>query len=172
MIVTFCGHAHFSRSEEYEQQILAFLEEKVGDQPADMFLGGYGDFDHFAYVCCKKYQKTHPNISLVLVTPYPPIDSCDSRFRYCEEKYDCILYPALENVPKKFAIVHRNRYMAEKADYVVAFVSHGFGGAYTTYQYAKRKGKKIFNLANFEDANGNADTDGHAVRRTDGDLNT
>ena len=49
MVVTFCGHAQFSKSEEYEQQILAFLEEKVGDQPADMYLGGYGSFDSFAW---------------------------------------------------------------------------------------------------------------------------
>ena len=49
MIVTFCGHAHFSKSEDYEQKILAFLEKKVGDQPADMYLGGYGGFDSFAY---------------------------------------------------------------------------------------------------------------------------
>jgi len=48
MIVTFCGHTQFSKSEEYEQQILAFLEEKVGDQPADMYLGGYGRLEWFA----------------------------------------------------------------------------------------------------------------------------
>lgn len=74
MIVTFCGHAHFSKSEEYEQQILAFLEEKVGDQPADMYLGGYGSFDSFAYDCCKKYKATHPNISLVFIAPYLTIE--------------------------------------------------------------------------------------------------
>ena len=39
--------------------------------------------------------------------------------------------------------------MVKKADYVVAYVSHRWGGAYTTYKYAQRKGKEIFNLANF-----------------------
>ena len=70
MIVTFCGHTQFSKSEEYEQQILAFLEEKVGDQPADMYLGGYGSFDSFAYDCCKKYKETHPRQSVCVVRLY------------------------------------------------------------------------------------------------------
>ena len=62
MIVTFCEHAEFQKSEECEQKLLAFLEEMVGDVPAEMYLGGYGEFDRFAYDCCKKYQKTHANI--------------------------------------------------------------------------------------------------------------
>lgn len=39
--------------------------------------------------------------------------------------------------------------MVEKADYVVACVSHDWGDAYTAYKHAKRNGKAIFNLANF-----------------------
>ena len=66
MIVTFCGHAQFSKSKEYEQQILAFLEEKIGDRPADMYLGGYGDFDDFAHDCCKKFKKLHPILIICL----------------------------------------------------------------------------------------------------------
>ena len=62
MIIAFCGHADFKRAEEYECRILAFLEEKVGDDSADMYLGNYGEFDHFAYDCCKKYKVTHPNL--------------------------------------------------------------------------------------------------------------
>ena len=60
MIVTFCGHAEFLKTKEYEEKIIAFLEEKVGDRLADMYLGGYGSFDDFAYSCCVKYKKTHP----------------------------------------------------------------------------------------------------------------
>lgn len=151
MIVTFCGNAQFSKSEEYEQKILAFLEERVGDQPADMYLGGYGGFDSFAYDCCKKYKETHPNISLVFVTPYLTVDYQRNRLQYEKPRYDSILYPDIEDKPKRYAITYRNKYMVEKADYVVAFVSHGWGGAYTTYKHAKRKGKEIFNLTNFED---------------------
>ena len=98
MIVTFCGHTQFSKSEEYEQQILAFLEEKVGDQPADMYLGGYGSFDSFAYDCCKKYKETHPNVSLVFVTPYLTINYQKNHLDYQKTRYDSILYPEIEDI--------------------------------------------------------------------------
>ena len=150
MIVAFCGHSLFSKSEEYEQKILDFLKEKVGEQSADIFLGGYGDFDGFAYECCKKYKKTHPKVSLVFVTPYLTIEYQKNHLEYQKTRYDSIIYPEIEGKPKRFAIVYRNRYMVEMADYVVAFVSHKKGGAYKTYKYAKMKGKEIFNLSDFE----------------------
>ena len=150
MIVTFCGHAQFSKSEEYEKKILTFLEEKVGDQRADMYLGGYGAFDSFAYYCCKKYKETHPNISLVFVTPYLTLDYQKNHLDYQKTKYDSILYPEIEDKPKRFAIIYRNKYMVEMADYVVAYVLHDKGGAYLTYKHAKRKGKEILNLASLE----------------------
>ena len=70
MIISFFGHAHFRTSETYEQTLLPFLEKPVGDGPAELYLGGYGEFDSFAHACCKKYKHTHPHVSLVLVTPY------------------------------------------------------------------------------------------------------
>ena len=48
MIIAFFGHAKFSNGEKYEKCLLEILEEIVGDQEADMYLGGYGGFDLFA----------------------------------------------------------------------------------------------------------------------------
>jgi uncharacterized phage-like protein YoqJ len=151
MIVTFCGHAHFLRTEEYEKNLLAFLEEKVGERPADMYLGGYGGFDSFAYDCCKKFKETHPKVSLIFVTPYLTEEYRKNHLEYQKTRYDSILCPDIEDKPKRFAILYRNKYMVEKADYVVAYVSHDWGGAYTTYKHAKRMRKEIFNLVNFEE---------------------
>ena len=151
MIVTFCGHAHFSKSEEYEQKILSFLEEKVGDQPADMYLGGYGDFDSFAYDCCKKYKETHPNVLLLFITPYMTVEYQQNHLEYQKTRYDDIIYPEIEDKLPRFAISYRNKWMVEKADYVVAYVDHDWGGAYTTYKHAKRKGKFIFNLGKLQE---------------------
>jgi len=151
MIVAFCGHAQFTATAEYEQKILAFLEEKVGDRVAEMYLGGYGGFDSFAYACCKKYRETHPNTALVLVTPYlERLERKKDDWQRQDKEYNYVLYPEIENRPKRYAILYRNRYMIEKADYVVAYVSHRWGGAYTTYMYAKQKGKPVFNLAESE----------------------
>ena len=48
MTIAFCGHSTFSRTPEIEEQLLSILESQVGDEPADLFLGGYGSFDSFA----------------------------------------------------------------------------------------------------------------------------
>ena len=147
MIVTFCGHADFLKTEKYEQIMLNLLEKVVGDRPAEMYLGGYGGFDDFAYDCCKKYKQTHPGISLVFITPYLTEAYQKDHLQNQEKRFDYILYPEIENRLPKYAIVYRNKYMVEKADVVIAYVLHDFGGAYATYTYAKRKGKEIFNLA-------------------------
>ena len=149
MKITFCGHADFIGTEEYECRVLSFLEEKVGERSADMYLGNYGNFDRFAYDCCKKYQATHPNVLLVFVTPYLTAEYQKKYLNVQKMRYDVIFYPEIEKKPLKFAICYSNRYMVENADYVIAYVSHSFGGAYKTYRYAKRRGKEIFNLADF-----------------------
>ena len=151
MIITFCGHAQFSKTKGYERKILDFLENKVGNQSADMYLGGYGDFDSFAYECCNKYKQTHPNVTLVFVSPYLAVEYQKNYLQYQKQRYDVILYPEIEEKPKRYAIIYRNQYMVEKADYVIAYVSRGWGGAYATYKYAKRKGKIIFNLGDLKE---------------------
>ena len=147
MIVVFCGHSDFQKTEEYEEKLLRILEREVGDKVAEMYLGGYGGFDGFAYYCCKKYKETHPDVSLLLITPYMTLDH---QMRYLNTQmaqYDGIIYPEIEDKPLRFAISYRNKWMVEKADLVVAYVTHSFGGAYATYAYAERKGKLIINIA-------------------------
>ena len=39
--------------------------------------------------------------------------------------------------------------MVDCADLVISYIDHDWGGAYKTYRYAKKKGKVVFNLAEF-----------------------
>ena len=39
------------------------------------------------------------------------------------------MYPLLENVIPRFAISKRNEWMIDKADLIIAFVNHEYGGA-------------------------------------------
>ena len=116
MVVAFCGHAQFSKTAECEQKILSFLAEKVADRPAHFYLGGYGDFDSFAYDCCKKYKVNHPNVLLIFITPYMTLEYQQNHLRYQKKRYDEIIYPEIEDKPLKFAIVYRNKWMIEQAD--------------------------------------------------------
>lgn len=147
MIITFCGHADFCFTQEYKQKMLSFLKEQIGDQQATLYLGGYGGFDQFAYACGKEYRSTHPNVELVFVTPYLDERYQKNQLNDKTQHYDAIIYPELERVPRRAAIVRRNQWMVEHADLVVAYVTHRFGGAYTTYRYAIQKKKNIFLLS-------------------------
>lgn len=144
MIVTFCGHSRFVGTEKHEKYFLTLLENTVGDTPAEFFLGGYGAFDDFAYSCCKKYRMTHPNTKLVFITPYL---SHENNLKDKEAQYDAIIYPEIENAPPRYAICHRNRWMVEKADLVIGFITHQSGGAYQTYRHTVSKNKIVLNLA-------------------------
>ncbi len=151
MIVTFCGHADFHKTSELEARMLSLLREYVGDSPAEFYLGGYGGFDSFAYEIATVYKKTHPRISLVFVTPYMSVEYQKNHLAEAATRYDSILYPELENVPPRYAISHRNRYMAERADLIFAYVCRARGGAYQTCRHAVRRGKTVVNLIQFEE---------------------
>ncbi len=140
--VTFCGHSDYIPSVEDEQKILSLLSEKIGDQDAELLIGGYGAFDAFAEKCGKKYQQAHPNTRLIFVTPYLQITGG------ADDHYDAIVYPPLENIPPRFAILKRNEWMVKQAELVIAYVRHKWGGAYKTYEHAEKMRKEIFNLAN------------------------
>ncbi|MBE6548124.1 MAG: hypothetical protein E7667_04520 [Ruminococcaceae bacterium] len=146
MIITFCGHSQYTETIEDEQKIISFLKELVGDQHAELYLGGYGSFDAFARKCGRKYQETHPNTKLIFITPYITVEYQKNYLDYNKDLYDEILYPNLEDKPLKFAISYRNKWMVEQADYVIAYITRDYGGAYQTYKYAKKKKKYILNL--------------------------
>ena len=143
MIIVFCGHSNYLRSTQDEATIVNILECEVGDSPCEIFFGGYGNFDDFAFHCAKKYKQTHKNTKLVLITPYLE----NSKSAYNKENFDSIIYPSLEHVPPKYAISRRNKWMIGQADIVICCVSRQYGGAYAMYADAKRKGKKIYNLS-------------------------
>lgn len=150
MIITFCGHRDFVATPALEQKLLSVFKEQLHDSPADLYLGGYGNFDGFALRCGHIYKTQHPQISLIYVSPYITPTQANGAISREASRYDQILYPGLERVPPRYAILYRNRYMAEQADLVIAYITRSRGGAYQMYQYAKRKGKIIYNLADMD----------------------
>ena len=136
MTVTFCGHRDVPEPEVVKAWLNETIEELI-DEGADRFLlGGYGQFDSLAAAVVRKQKERHPAIRSVLVLPY--LDR-----KYDISLYDESIYPPLETVPKRYAISRRNEYMIDAADCVIAFVTHDFGGAFTSLCYAQRKHKRI-----------------------------
>ena len=123
---------------------MRWLRKTVEDlilRGADEFLlGGYGGFDASAAFVVWELKKKYPSIRVTLVLAYldQTVDA---------SKYDGTLYPPLERVPRRYAIVKRNEYMVRVADIIVACVTHEWGGAARTLDYARRKRKVIINYA-------------------------
>ena len=62
---------------------------------------------------------------------------------------DCeTVFPeGLETVPKRFAISYRNKWMIERADYVITYVKYEVGsGAAQFKELAKQRGKKVIEI--------------------------
>ncbi len=146
MIVTFCGHSDFTSTKEYEEKLLKILEEKVGDNKVDFYLGGYGFFDFFARNVCEEFKKTHKNATLVFVSPYLSTIYTKEKGEYLKDYYDEIIVADIGRRPPKYAIVYCNKWMVDKADLVISYIERSWGGAVTTFSYAKKKGKELINL--------------------------
>ena len=146
LIVSFFGHSK-TIIDINQEDFLSILENIVKDAPVEFLLGMYGDFDFFAYACAKEYKKRHPNAKLVFVTPYIHENYC--LLEDAKERFDEIVYPELEKVPKRYAIIRRNEYMINESDFIIFYVTHHHGGgAYMALEYAKRKNKPYINISN------------------------
>jgi len=150
MIIAFCGHSEILDRCAVKERLLRVLCEVASDGDCELYLGGYGDFDILGRECRAEYKRTHPEARLYFITPYLAEEYQRSRVDAVSGGYDGVIYPPIERVPYRYAIVHRNRWMVDAADLVIAYIDHGFGGAYKSFCYAKRRGKRIINLGKFE----------------------
>ena len=139
IIVTFCGHSQIADKDTVRKRLTDEILELLRAGYRKFYLGGYGDFDNLAAVILNELKDAYPDMERLLILPYPDrkVDT---------SLYDETLYPPLENVPKRFAISYRNKWMVEQASVVVAYVEHDWGGAAKTLEQAVRKGLRIINI--------------------------
>ena len=143
MILTCCGHRDFVETAEAENQLTMFLEKYARENVRLVcYNGGYGNFDYFAAKCVQRMQEQYSNIRNCLVLPYIDQPFLE-RIEIFKNHFDETIYPPLESVPRKYAIIRRNEWMVDSADIVIAYVTYSWGGAARTLEYAKRKNKNI-----------------------------
>jgi len=147
LIIAFCGHSEIPHREPLFDAVIAAITERAeGD--VTFYLGGYGDFDAVALLACKKYRETHPTSKLIFVTPYPSTEYLKNRESYLRD-FDGTIYPEIESTLPRYAISKRNEWIAENADFLIAYVNYGWGGAAKMLRYAIRKKKNCLNLGNY-----------------------
>jgi len=109
------------------------------------YVGNRGRFDSLAATAVQRAKQRHADICLYLLLAYHPAErAVDLR-----SSFDGSFYPPLENVPRRYAIVHANRYMADTSDYIICYVRHA-GNTNSLLEYAQkreREGIPIENVA-------------------------
>lgn len=134
MNVTFCGHSKIYQTCEISKWLDIILPSLIEGGATTFYLGGYGDFDGLAAAAVRKQKESYPHIELVLAYLDREIDA---------SRYDSTTYPPLEKVPPRYAIVRRNEWMVRESDVVISGVTHGWGGAARTLEFAQRKNKVV-----------------------------
>ena len=109
------------------------------------YVGDKGAFDRMAASALREAKLTYPHIDYKIVLAYMP-GKRDALS--CETEMDTLLPDGIETVTRRFAISFRNKWMVNKSDFVICYITHSFGGAAQYVELAKRQGKSIINLAN------------------------
>jgi len=144
LIITFCGHSKLIEQNTIRAHLTRELRTLLEHGNHKFYLGGYGDFDLLAAKVLYELKQEYPETESILILSY--LDR-----KVDASLYDSTIYPPLENVPKRYAISQRNKWMVEQADMVIACVDHDWGGASKTLEYAVKKGLRIINLGGLHD---------------------
>ncbi|MBQ6947593.1 MAG: hypothetical protein IJN42_06045 [Clostridia bacterium] len=107
------------------------------------YVGNHGQFDTLVCRMLKTICQQYP-VHYFVVTAYLPTKQSEY------ENDSHFLYPdGLETVPPKYAIVRRNDWMLNQADYVVTCIDDPFGCSARMQEKAIKKGKTIIRLGKY-----------------------
>ena len=130
----FIGHRE--APESLSELLAGSIEKHITEYGVHEFIvGGYGAFDRMTARQLALAKERHPEINIMLLTPYHP-----SERKICLPKgFEVSFYPpGMERAPKRLAIVRANRYMIEHIDYLIAYVWHPASNARELLEYAQR----------------------------------
>lgn len=142
MTYTFFGSRKCPSSAK--DKLYAAIEDVIISNGANMFyIGNNGDFDALVYGVLKDIKIKYPHIIFYVVLAYIPKGK-DSYSYF--DPLDTIVPDGIENVPRRFAISYRNKWMIDKADGVIGYIVNNAGCSANFYDKAKKKGKHCINL--------------------------
>ena len=138
MTCTFFGHRDTPKETEPALQLT--LIDLIENKNATVFyVGNHGNFDAMVRRQLEDLSKTYP-IKYYVVLAYMPgkNDNPDEH---------SILPEGIEAVPRRFAINYRNKWMLNKSDTVVTYVTRPIGGAWEFKKLAENKQKTVLCLS-------------------------
>ncbi|MBP0981383.1 MAG: hypothetical protein J5968_04190 [Oscillospiraceae bacterium] len=143
MVCTFFGHRDCPI--DIKTKLYNAAKKLIEKHDVDTFLvGDKGKFDFIARTVLEKLSNEYPHIKYNVVLAYMP----GKRDEFCEGDISNTILPmGIEIVPKRIAIPWRNKWMLDRADYVLAYVVCSQGGAANYVEKALKKGKTVINIA-------------------------
>lgn len=140
MVVSFFGHKDTPSSIKslLEKTVLQLISENAD---ITFLVGTHGAFDLMVQSTLKQAVAIYPDISCYTVLSYVPVEKDDKEY-----VLPTIVPEGIENVPKRFGISFRNKYMVKECDTVVCYITHDWGGAAQFVEKARKQGKIIINL--------------------------
>ncbi len=140
---TFFGHRDCP--DTVKPKLRSVLEALVKEANVDTFyVGNQGAFDAIARGVLRELAKEYPHIRYAVVLAYMP----GSKGEY--DYSDTMLPEGMELVHPKRAISWRNDWMLRQSDFVVAYVTHSWGGAASFVEKATKKGRKLINISKID----------------------
>ena len=140
---TFFGH--HDCPQEIKSKLREVLIDLITNQAVDMFyVGNQGSFDWLVRSALKELVQEYPQINYAVVLERMPSKQNED---YPEDFSDTMLPEGIEEVPPRFAISWRNKWMLRQSDFVVTYITHSWGGAAQFAEMAKRQGKTIIALS-------------------------
>ena len=139
---TFFGHRDCPSS--IKPKLREALVDLVENHAVDMFyVGNKGAFDRIVRSVLRELAQEYPQIHYAVVLERLPGKQNED---YHEDYSDTLLPEGIEEVPPRFAISWRNKWMLRQSDYVVTYITHSWGGAAQFAEMAERQ-KTVLNLA-------------------------
>ena len=135
---TFFGHREGPSS--IKEKLHEEMERLISHHRVNTFyVGTQGNFDRMAYAALVELRKRYQHIKIYRVLAYMPKLSDVAKDRSVLD--DTFLPEGIEKVHPRYAIPHRNNWKIDHSDYVIAYITHTFGGAYQAVKKKKKKGK-------------------------------
>ncbi len=144
MICTFFGHK--DSPDSIEATVRFFIEDLILNKSVNIFyVGNNGKFDNMVNCILKELSQKYP-IKHWIVLAYMP-----SSKQEITEENNTILPEGIECVPKRFAISWRNKWMINKSDYVVTYVTRSIGSSVKFKQMAEKQNKTVIEINNIRE---------------------
>lgn len=146
-ICCFAGHSAIydkSVKEKVREQVITLIEK---ENVKHFIVGKYGEFDRLCASIIRNLKTIYPDITLELLIPYITKELNDYGDFY-KERYDSILMADIPpSTPARLRIIMANRYMIDLSSFLICHVTHSWGGAAQTLEYAsKKKNIEIINI--------------------------